>query len=88
MPPFGTSTHPFCCGATGTPVLHLGHIQFSMDCNLPEDGHPSKYGPWPWLLNFSDSVDLSRATDRGHKHHVLLNLYFVCFFLNKFHIAL
>ena len=33
----------FCRGATDTPVLHLGHTGFSMDCNLPLDDHPSMY---------------------------------------------
>ena len=36
----------------------LGILGFSMDFNLSLDGHPSKYWPQPWLLNFNDRTGI------------------------------
>ena len=46
-------------GATDIPVLDFGYTHFSMNCNLPVNGQPSK----KYILKIGDQ--LNRVTDHG-----------------------
>ena len=48
-------------GATCTPALDIRRTWFSMDYNIPLDGHPSMYGTLPWLHHFSDQMGSGSA---------------------------